>query len=142
MTVPTLEEIINDIEFLDNWEDRYKYIIDLGKTSPPLEDSLKNDQNKVHGCASQVWFVKETKQQNGETILYFKGDSDAFIVKGIAIILFSLFSGKSPQDILEIDPNKELSRLNLERNLTMQRSNGLFSMIKKIKEDAQIFINC
>ena len=121
MTVPKLEEIISDIEFLDNWEDRYKYIIDLGKTSPPLEDNLKNDQNKVHGCASQVWFVKETKERNGETILYFKGDSDAFLVKGLVIILFSLFSGKSPHDILKIDPNKELGRLNLERNLTMQR---------------------
>tara|TARA_B100000378_G_C18011960_1_gene400984 strand:- start:56 stop:484 length:429 start_codon:yes stop_codon:yes gene_type:complete len=141
MTVPTLEEIISEIEFLDNWEDRYKYIIDLGKTSPPLKDSLKNDQNKVHGCASQVWFVKETKERNGETILYFKGDSDAFLVKGLVIILFSLFSGKSPHDILEIDPYKELRRLNLERNLTMQRSNGLFSMIKRIKEDAQILIN-
>ena len=131
-----IDNLITDIEFFDNWEDKYKYIIDLGKTSPSLSEEDKNEKNKVDGCASQVWFLVKQEEENNNKLLYFKGDSDALIVKGLAIILFSIFSGKTPKEIIEIDAFEKLKELNLEKNLTMQRSNGLSAMIKRIKQEA------
>tara|TARA_B100000029_G_scaffold516188_1_gene627506 strand:- start:2680 stop:3102 length:423 start_codon:yes stop_codon:yes gene_type:complete len=131
-----LDNLIADIEFFDDWEDKYKYIIDLGKTSPSLSEEDKNEKNKVDGCASQVWFLVKEEEENNDKLLYFKGDSDALIVKGLAIILFSIFSGKTPKEIIEIDAFEKLKKLNLEKNLTMQRSNGLSAMIKRIKQEA------
>ena len=131
-----LDNLIADIEFFDDWEDKYRYIIDLGKTSPSLSEEDKNEKNKVDGCASQVWFLVKEEEQNNDKLLYFKGDSDALIVKGLAVILFSIFSGKTPKEIIEIDAFEKLKKLNLENNLTMQRSNGLSAMIKRIKQEA------
>jgi len=131
-----LDNLIADIEFFDDWEDKYKYIIDLGKTSPSLSEEDKNEKNKVDGCASQVWFLVKEEEENKNKLLYFKGDSDALIVKGLANILFSIFSGKTPKEIIEIDAFEKLKELNLEKNLTMQRSNGLSAMIKRIKQEA------
>ena len=131
-----LDNLIADIEFFDDWEDKYRYIIDLGKTSPSLSEEDKNEKNKVDGCASQVWFLVKQEEENNDKLLYFKGDSDALIVKGLAIILFSIFSGKTPKEIIEIDAFEKLKELNLEKNLTMQRSNGLSAMIKRIKQEA------
>ena len=131
-----IDNLITDIEFFDNWEDKYKYIIDLGKTSPSLSEEDKNEKNKVDGCASQVWFLVKEEEENKNKLLYFKGDSDALIVKGLANILFSIFSGKTPKEIIEIDAFEKLKELNLEKNLTMQRSNGLSAMIKRIKQEA------
>ena len=131
-----LDNLIADIEFFDDWEDKYRYIIDLGKTSPSLSEEDKNEKNKVDGCASQVWFLVKQEVENNDKLLYFKGDSDALIVKGLAIILFSIFSGKTPKEIIEIDAFEKLKELNLEKNLTMQRSNGLSAMIKRIKQEA------
>ena len=131
-----LDNLIADIEFFDDWEDKYKYIIDLGKTSPSLSEEDKNEKNKVDGCASQVWFLVKEEEENNDKLLYFKGDSDALIVKGLAVILFSIFSGKTPKEIIEIDAFEKLKKLNLEKNLTMQRSNGLSAMIKRIKQEA------
>lgn len=135
-----LDKIISDIDFFDDWEDKYKYIIELGKNSQPLPENKKTNKNKVDGCASQVWFDVEVLESNNKKLLYFIGDSDALIVKGLAVILFSLFSNKTPEEILQIDPDEELKKLNLEKNLTMQRSNGLFSMIKRIKQEANKYI--
>ncbi len=135
-----LDKIINDIDFFDDWEDKYKYIIDLGKNSQSLPENKKTDENKVDGCASQVWFEVKLLESNDKKLLYFIGDSDALIVKGLIVILFSLFSNKTPEEILQIDPVEELKKLNLEKNLTMQRSNGLFSMIKRIKQEANRYI--
>ena len=131
-----LDNLIADIKFFDDWEDKYRYIIDLGKTSPSLSEEDKNEKNKVDGCASQVWFLVKQEEENNDKLLYFKGDSDALIVKGLAIILFSIFSGKTPKEIIEIDAFEKLKELNLEKNLTMQRSNGLSAMIKRIKQEA------
>ncbi len=131
-----LDNLIADIEFFDDWEDKYRYIIDLGKTSPSLSEEDKNEKNKVDGCASQVWFLVKEEEENNDKLLYFKGDSDALIVKGLAIILFSIFSGKTPKEIIEIDAFEKLKKLNLEKNLTIQRSNGLSAMIKRIKQEA------
>ena len=136
MSDSELDNLIADIKFFDDWEDKYKYIIDLGKTSPSLSEEDKNEKNKVDGCASQVWFLVKEEEENNNKLLYFKGDSDALIVKGLANILFSIFSGKTPKEIIEIDAFEKLKELNLEKNLTMQRSNGLSAMIKRIKQEA------
>ena len=135
-----IEDLITDFEFFDNWEDKYKYIIELGKNCPSLNENEKNNDNKVDGCASQVWLITKKEKLNDKIILKFKGDSDALIVKGLVVILFSIFSEKSPDEIIKIDAFEKLRNLDLERNLTMQRSNGLSSMVKRIKEDAQKYI--
>jgi cysteine desulfuration protein SufE len=134
-----IEDLITDFEFFDNWEDKYKYIIELGKNCPSLNENEKNN-NKVDGCASQVWLITKKEKLNDKIILKFKGDSDALIVKGLVVILFSIFSEKSPDEIIKIDAFEKLRNLDLERNLTMQRSNGLSSMVKRIKEEAQKYI--
>ena len=110
-----LDNLIADIEFFDDWEDKYRYIIDLWKTSQSLSEEDKNEKNKVDGCASQVWFLVKQEEENNNKLLYFKGDSDALIVKGLAIILFSIFSGKTPKEIIEIDAFEKLKELNLEK---------------------------
>jgi|TARA_A100001037_G_scaffold300961_1_gene329513 cysteine desulfuration protein SufE len=135
-----IEDLITDFEFFDNWEDKYKYIIELGKNCPSLNENEKNKDNKVDGCASQVWLITKKEKLNDKIILKFKGDSDALIVKGLVVILFSIFSEKSPDEIIKIDAFEKLRNLDLERNLTMQRSNGLSSMVKRIKEEAQKYI--
>ena len=135
-----IEDLITDFEFFDNWEDKYKYIIELGKNCPSLNENEKNNDNKVDGCASQVWLITKKEELNDKIILKFKGDSDALIVKGLVVILFSIFSEKSPDEIIKIDAFEKLRNLDLERNLTMQRSNGLSSMVKRIKEEAQKYI--
>ena len=135
-----IEDLITDFEFFDNWEDKYKYIIELGKNCPSLNENEKNNDNKVDGCASQVWLITKKEKLNDKIILKFKGDSDALIVKGFVVILFSIFSEKSPDEIIKIDAFEKLRNLDLERNLTMQRSNGLSSMVKRIKEEAQKYI--
>ena len=135
-----IEDLVTDFEFFDNWEDKYKYIIELGKNCPPLNENEKNNDNKVDGCASQVWLITKKEKLNDKIILKFKGDSDALIVRGLVVILFSIFSEKSPDEIIKIDAFEKLRNLDLERNLTMQRSNGLSSMVKRIKEEAQKYI--
>ena len=135
-----IEDLIIDFEFFDNWEDKYKYIIELGKNFPSLSEEEKNNDNKVDGCASQVWLIIKKEKIGDKIILKFRGDSDALLVKGLVVILFSIFSKKSPNEIIKIDAFEKLRDLDLERNLTMQRSNGLSSMVKRIKEEAQKYI--
>ena len=132
-----IEDIVNDFEFIDNWEDKYKYIIELGKNYPSLNEEQKKIENKVDGCASQVWLVTSEERSANQLVLHFKGDSDAIIVKGLVVILFTIFSHKSPEEIIQIDAFEKLKKLDLEKNLTMQRSNGLSAMVKRIKQEAQ-----
>ena len=133
----SFNNIIDDFEFLENWEDKYKYIIDMGGSLAALKSNDYNDDNKVEGCASQVWLVVEENSKQGKTILKFKGDSDAYIVKGLIAIIFALFSEKTPSEILEIDPMSELKKLNLEENISQQRSNGLTAMINRVFSEAK-----
>ena len=135
-----IENLIVDFDFFDNWEDKYKYIIELGKNCPSLDENEKNNETKVDGCASQVWLVTKREKLDDRVILKFRGDSDALIVKGLVVILFSIFSNKSPKEIIEINAFEILRSLDLEKNLTMQRSNGLSSMVKRIKKEAQKYI--
>lgn len=128
----TFEDIRSDFEFLDEWDDRYKYLIDLGRNLEPYPEEHRDDAHKVRGCASQVWLHAE---HVGDAIV-LKGDSDAHIVKGLVALLILLFSGKPAAKMLEIDPEAELSAFDLKDHLTPQRSNGLHSMIKRIREIA------
>jgi len=128
-----LDDLAEDFQSLDDWEDRYRYIIDLGRSLEPLSDDEHSDENKVRGCASQVWLVTEPEAQGR---LHFRGDSDAHIVRGLIAILLKLYSDRSPREILEVDANGAYARLGLAGALTAQRSNGLFSMVERIRRDA------
>ena len=132
------DDIVADFEFLDEWEDRYRYVIELGRSLDPLPEEARNDANKVQGCVSQVWLETSVEKQDGaEPVLHFKGDSDAHIVSGLVAIMLKLFSGQTASKILEIDANAALKQLGLDEALTPQRSNGLAAMILRIKSDAQ-----
>lgn len=132
----TLDEIYADFDLLDDWEDRYRYVIELGRTLEPLPETERNDQNKVQGCASQVWLF--TKTQNGANPqLFFIGDSDAHIVRGLIAILLTVYSGRPAHEILETDAGSVFIRLGLKDHLTPQRSNGFASMVERIRHDAQ-----
>lgn len=134
----SLDTIRTDFALLDDWEDRYRYIIELGRELPALEDGLRTDANKVRGCASQVWIASELRTSGGgEATLVFHGDSDAHIVRGLIAILFAIVDGKSPQDILALDANAIFAALGLKEHLTPQRSNGVVAMIERIRSDAR-----
>lgn len=133
MTFPSnIQDMIDDFAFLDDWEDRYMHVIDLGKGLPSLPIEQKTDANKVKGCASQVWLVS-TRQG---ALWNFAGDSDAHIVKGLVAIVLEIFSGRTAEEITALDANDILSRLGLAEHLSAQRSNGLASMIGRIKAEA------
>jgi cysteine desulfuration protein SufE len=133
-----IEEIVENFGLLDEWDDRYRYVIELGRTLTPLPDEAHVDANKVQGCASQVWLLTDVKPNgaSGPT-LTFQGDSDAHIVRGLIAILFALYSGKSARDILAIDSLALFDRIGLRENLTPQRSNGLRSMVERIRAEAK-----
>jgi cysteine desulfuration protein SufE len=133
-----IEEIVENFGLLDEWDDRYRYVIELGRTLTPLPDEAHVDANKVQGCASQVWLLTDVKPNgaSGPT-LTFQGDSDAHIVRGLIAILFALYSGKNARDILAIDSLALFDRIGLRENLTPQRSNGLRSMVERIRAEAK-----
>lgn len=135
----SIQQIMDDFEVLDSWDDRYRYVIELGRALPPLPSHEHSDQYKVQGCASQVWLVSEKRPGgNGNgPILDFRGDSDAHIVKGLIAILFALYSGQPARKILETNANEVFSKLGLGEHLTPQRSNGFRSMVNRIQADAQ-----
>jgi cysteine desulfuration protein SufE len=133
---PSFEDIRADFELLDDWEDRYRYVIELGKKLEPLPDELRNPDTKVQGCVSQVW-LSTTVHPDGEPRLTFVGYSDAHIVRGLVAILFAIYSGKTANEILDIDAVKTLGELHLNEHLTPQRSNGLMAMVTRIRTDAE-----
>jgi cysteine desulfuration protein SufE len=133
-----IAEIIDNFSVLDDWDDRYRYLIELGRELPPLPTEAHNDANKVQGCASQVW-LDTIVRPNGASgpILAFVGDSDAHIVRGLIAILFATYSGKAAQDILGTDAVALFEKLGLKEHLTPQRSNGFRSMVERIRSDAR-----
>ena len=134
----TIDEIIDNFSLLDEWDDRYRYLIELGRTLDPLPDGARNDANKVQGCASQVWLSTAIKPNGaGGPVLDFIGDSDAHIVRGLIAVLFALYSGQHAQDILKTDAITLFEKLGLREHLTPQRSNGFRSMVNRIQRDAQ-----
>ncbi len=134
----TIDEIIDNFSVLDDWDDRYRYVIELGRELEPLPEAARTDANKVQGCASQVWLATSVKP-NGAAgpVLTFAGDSDAHIVRGLIAILFAFYSGKSARDIVENDAVALFNKLGLREHLTPQRSNGFKSMVERIKADAR-----
>jgi len=134
----SIDEITENFELLDEWDDRYRYVIELGRTLAPLPEEAHTESNKVRGCASQVWLLTHVKPNGGAgPALSFEGDSDAHIVRGLIAILFALYSGKPAQKILQTDALAAFDRLGLRENLTPQRSNGLRSMVERIRRDAE-----
>jgi cysteine desulfuration protein SufE len=134
----TIDEIIDNFSVLDEWDDRYRYVIELGRTLAPLDDTARNEVNKVQGCASQVWLATAIRRNGGAgPVLSFAGDSDAHIVRGLIAILFALYSDRTARDILATDALAVFDRLGLREHLTPQRSNGLRSMVERIRADAR-----
>lgn len=134
--LPSYDEISENLQFLDDWEDRYRYLIELGRMLPPLPDAARTEANKVHGCVSQVWLDVEERPADGGKILAFKGDSDAMIVKGLVAVLIALYSNRPASEIAETDAVAALDALGLREHLTTQRSNGLVAMVKRIRGEA------
>jgi cysteine desulfuration protein SufE len=128
-----LDELEAEFELLGDWEERYRYVIDLGRTLSPLTGAERSDANKVRGCASQVWLVTEPQ---GDGRLQFRGDSDAHIVRGLIAILLRLYSGRAPAEILAFDAKAAFAKLGLSNHLSSQRSNGLAAMTERIRKDA------
>jgi cysteine desulfuration protein SufE len=132
MAQEKFEEIVETFEFLDDWEDRYREVIDMGKAMPPLDDALKVPATKVDGCASQVWL--HPKIEGG--IFSFEGESDAMIVRGLIAVLHALYAGLPVSDVAKVDARAELGRLGLNDHLSAQRSNGLRAMVERIQTTA------
>lgn len=130
-----LQTILDDFSFLDDWEDRYRYVIELGKALPDLDEADKNAENKVQGCASQVWLVSEA-EDGPDPVMHFKGDSDAHIVRGLVAIVLAVYSGKKASDIAKLDAISVFSEIGLVEHLSAQRANGLRSMVNRIRETA------
>jgi cysteine desulfuration protein SufE len=134
----TIDEIIENFALLEEWDDRYRYLIELGRTLEPLPETARIDTNKVQGCASQVWVSTHVRSNGtGGPLLHFIGDSDAHIVRGLIAVLFALYSGKPARDILSSDAIAVFEKLGLREHLTPQRSNGFRSMVNRIQRDAQ-----
>jgi cysteine desulfuration protein SufE len=132
-----IDEIVADFEFLEDWEDRYRFVIELGRALRPLPDSERTAENKVRGCASQVWLSTRIERDGGEPRLFFRGDSDALIVRGLVAIVIALFDGRAASGILATDAEAVFSTLDLRAHLTAQRSNGLRALVDRIRSDAE-----
>ena len=133
MAAEAFEEIVETFEFLDEWEDRYAHIIDLGRAMPPLDDALRVPATKVDGCASQVWLHPRIEGSGPGAVFDFDGDSDAMIVRGIIAILRKLYGGLTVSEVGAVDAQAEMARLGLDKHLSAQRSNGLRAMVERIR---------
>ena len=133
MSQPTFEDLVETFEFMDDWEDRYRYVIDLGKDMPEMDEALKSPATKFVGCASQVWLAPSLEEGEGGRRLHFIGDSDAMIVRGLIAILRILLSGRTPSEILAEDALGAFAQLGMDQHLSAQRSNGLRAMIERLR---------
>ncbi len=132
-----IEELIEDFSFLEDWDDRYKYLIELGNQLVPLAESEMNAATRVEGCVSQVWLVCEQDDQHNDPVLLFRGNSDAHIVRGLIAVTLAIFSGKPASQIITTDEAEFFNRIGLQEHITPQRSNGLRSMVQRIKAYAR-----
>jgi cysteine desulfuration protein SufE len=132
-----IEDIAANFAFLDDWSERYRYLIELGRELDPLPEPAHNEVNRVKGCASQVWLETEVSWPDGEPVLRFRGDSDAHIVKGLIYLALALYGDRPARDIAEIDATQWFVRLGLSEHLTPQRSNGFRAMVERIRRDAR-----
>ncbi len=132
MATPAFEDIADTFAFLDDWEERYRHVIELGRAMPPMDPALQVPATKVEGCASQVWILPRIEDGHFD----FQGDSDALIVRGLIAVLHALYSGLPVEQVAEVDAPAELARLGLDAHLSSQRSNGLRAMVQRIREQA------
>ena len=132
----SLDEILSNFELLEDWEERYRYLIELGRMMEPLPDDARSHRNKVMGCASQVWLESMVERASSEVVLRFRGDSDAHIVRGLIALLITVLSGRPALEIINTDPQETFRRLGFAEHLTPQRSNGFRSMVERMKRDA------
>lgn len=132
-----IDDILEDFAYLDEWEDRYRYVIELGKALPDLPDSDRTDENKVRGCASQVWLATETGP-GPDPVLTFRGDSDAHIVRGLVAIVLAIYSGKRASEIARLDALETFRGIGMIEHLSAQRANGLRSMVNRIQQEAAV----
>ncbi|MEO5806013.1 SufE family protein [Devosia sp.] len=138
MTEPqAFQDIAENLAFLDDWEDRLNYLIELGQALPPLDEAEKTAENKVKGCVSNVWLASSIAQLDGKAVLSFRGQSDAIITKGLVAVLLALYSGRPAQDIAATDAIVWFQKLRLSEHLGMQRSNGLVAMVNRIRTEAK-----
>ena len=133
-----LTDLAEEFDLLGDWEERYRYVIELGRELAPLADAERNEANKVRGCASQVWLVTETTGNPEDPVLTFEGESDAHIVRGLVAIVLTIYSGKHASEIAKIDAIDTFSKIGLIEHLSTQRANGLRSMIRRIKSEAEL----
>jgi cysteine desulfuration protein SufE len=133
----TIDDIRDNFALLEDWDDRYRYVIELGRTLEPLADAEHSPENKVQGCVSQVWLSKQLDRSNGAVVLNYRGDSDAHIVRGLIAILLTLYSGRTPEEILKTNAIAVFDEFGFRDHLTPQRSNGLRSMVERIRNDAR-----
>jgi cysteine desulfuration protein SufE len=134
MATEAFEEIADTFEFLDDWEDRYRHVIEIGRAMPPLEEAFRVPATKVEGCASQVWILPEIDGTGPGATFRFRGESDAMIVRGLIAVLSALYNGLTVADVLKVDAPAELGRLGLDEHLSAQRSNGLRAMVGRIRK--------
>lgn len=132
-----IDDIIADFEVIDDWEERYRYLIELGKALTPLDEADRTDANKVRGCASQVWLATRVEAGADGPHLVLTGDSDAHIVKGLVAVMLAIFSGRSAREILTLDPEPIFTQISLRDHITPQRANGVNAMIDRIRADAR-----
>ncbi|TCP61303.1 cysteine desulfuration protein SufE [Rhodovulum bhavnagarense] len=136
MASVAFEEIVETFEFLEDWEDRYRHVIELGRAMEPLTEAFKVPATKVEGCASQVWLRPEIEGVGAGAVYRFKGDSDAMIVRGLIAVLQALYDGLEVAEVLKVDAGEELARLGLDEHLSSQRSNGVRAMVARIRDQA------
>ncbi|WP_284164244.1 SufE family protein [Frigidibacter sp. SD6-1] len=136
MASPAFEDIAETFEFLEDWEDRYRHVIEMGKAMPGLEEALRSPAIKVDGCASQVWLLPQIEGSGAGARFDFRGESDAMIVRGLIAILHALYSGLTVAEVLKVDAAAELKRLGLDEHLSAQRSNGVRAMVARIRKHA------
>jgi cysteine desulfuration protein SufE len=137
MSVMTVDELVENFEFLDDWEDRYRYIIDLGRKLPDFDEADKNEQNRIQGCTSQAWLIAEVSS-DPEPVLSFRADSDAHIVRGLLAVLLSIYSARTAEEILAVDIKDVLRRLDFETQISPNRANGFNSAIERIRNLARL----
>ena len=137
MAREAFEEIVETFEFLDDWEDRYRHVIELGKAMPPMDEAMKSALTKVDGCVSQVWIAPSVEGDGAAKRLHFIGDSDAMIVRGLIAVLKALLDGEAPARIVDMNVASELARLGLDQHLSAQRSNGLQAMVGRLRQLAE-----
>ncbi|QDT29601.1 Cysteine desulfuration protein SufE [Gimesia panareensis] len=134
----TIDELLQEFEFLSDWEERCDFLIDLGFELPPMPDTDKTEANRVHGCQSMVWLTTELQESDGRQILQITADSDALIVKGLIAVLLAIYQNKTPDEVLKIDVKDYFSQLQLDKYLSTQRKNGLMGMVERVQQKARL----